>query len=220
MSPEEVLCLQASRQCFNLEKKCCTFRGLQVTRLDVFRSLMLVVEHTSVGAAVGAVAGCVSGGIAGAIAGGMAGAVVGGMAGGATSSVVVHSGNGNTALMRGINGVLGGGIGGGVGFFLEGDLGIEVAAKGAIDGAIFGGLVGSTLGLLTGIKIVKNNFFIRNRVVERSDPVVRLSGTDELDQIQVPSGVTTPIPSESVRSTMIDIANEELSCCQDTRTVE
>ncbi len=177
----------------------------------MFRSLMLVLEDASVGATVGGAIGCVTGGIAGAIAGGMAGAVVGGMAGGATSAVVVHPGNGNTALMRAINGVLGGGIGGGVGFFLENDLGTELAAKGAIDGAIVGGLVGSTLGLTTGVIIVKNNFFIRNRVVERSDPVVRLSSTEELDQIQAPYGVKTPIHGESVRSTMIVMENEEIT---------
>ena len=186
----------------------------------MFRSLMLVVEHTSVGAAEGGTTGCIAGGIAGVIAGGVAGAIVGGIAGGATSAAVFHPNDRNTALKRAFNGFWGGAAGGCMGFFLEGYLGIEVAAKGVIDGVIAGGLIGSTSGIGSGIAGVANNLFIRNRVVERSDPVVQLSDTEELDQIQEPSGVTTPIPSEQVRSTIIDIENEELNCCQDTGTVD
>ncbi|WP_257286357.1 hypothetical protein [Endozoicomonas sp. SESOKO1] len=216
VSPEEALCLQATRQCFSLEKKCCTFRGLHVTRLDVFRSLMLIVERTSVGGAVGGALGVVAGGIVGVMAGGVAGAVVGGIAGGAASAVVMNQGEGGR-LTRALDGFLGGVAGGGGGAYLQDKLGIEGAAKGAIDGVIIGGMVGSTFGILSGIVIIKNNYFIRNRVVERTDPVVQLSSIEEPasieepDQMLAPFRSKTPIRREPAQSTAVIIENEEFA---------
>ena len=210
VSPEEALCLSATRWCCNLEKKCCTFRGLHVTRLDIFRSLMLIVEHTSVGAVAGGAFGVVAGGIAGAIAGGMAGAIAGGIAGGATSAAVLNPGNVNDRLVCALGDcVIGGLIGIGVHYLLKDDLGIGITAKGAVEGVITGSLVGTVSGLTIGIEIVKNNFFIRNRFIERSDPVVQLSSMEESDQmLTLSSRGKTPIRNESAQSTVVIIENQ------------
>ena len=213
VSPEEALCLQASRRCFDLEKKCCTFRGLNVTRLDVFRSFMLVVEYASLGAVTGAALGVVTGSIVGALAGGLAGTLAGSTAGGVASAVVVYTGAEHTALKRVGHGVLGGFIGAGTVVLqrpaviaLENALGIEGVAKGALDGVFAGAVAGSISALPAGIATVINNYFIRNRVVERSDPVVQLSNTVEPDQMLELSEVTTH--TARARSTVVAIDNE------------
>ncbi|USE36656.1 hypothetical protein [Endozoicomonas sp. SCSIO W0465] len=175
---------------------------------------MLIVEHTSMGAAAGGAFGVVAGGLVGVITGGMAGALVG-MAGGAASAVVLNPGHGDVRLTRALDGFLGGAIGSfigvGVNHLLGDSLGIGVTAKSAVEGVIAGGLVGSTLGMISGIATVKNNFFIGNRVVQRSDPMVQLSAIEESDQISAPSKGKTPIRSESAQSTVVVIESERFA---------